>query len=809
MLKYGLQHKKAAFFNILFKQGPGALLRKIRNVLLSPAPEKPFVHHTYFSHYEPDSDFSDLKTDIKALAFYLPQFHTFPENDQWWGKGFTEWTNTRKAVPGFPGHYQPREPHADIGYYDLSDWHVMAKQAEMAKKHGIYGFCFYHYWFSGKRLMEKPVDMLLEHPEIDLNFCLCWANENWTRAWDGLESEVLIAQQHKDDDVQYIIDLKKYIDDPRYIRVDGKPVVMIYRPAQLPDPRKTFARWREWCKDNGVGDILIWIVRGCANDDKSCFVEGADAEVEFPPAYCAPLSIVYPPFGNPPDTLVLDYDAYVETMIAGKGFVESYPHPVYRGVMLGWDCAARRKKFHCWGNFSVSKYSQWLRYVIDYTRKHHAENDRFVFINAWNEWAEGTYLEPDKRFGYTNLNVTSRALFDLPQKALDMGNIRQTILEKGYFDPVWYVGNYPDLSWMTSDVAFEHFMNTGWKEGRQPSSHFPLSAYLTYNEHLFPGQDNPLVDFICSGRDDSFLDEVTAHFDRKLNTVREKLKLERKYLKDISSSAKIADCSLGIHIHLYYVDMLPKLIGYLQNIPVKFSLYISSVQDEKTNSQIQNICESTLKNVEKCKVKKVPNRGRDIGPMLDSFKEELLSHDWICHLHTKKSLYAETHSVWADFIYERLMGSEDIVRKILGMLSNGVGMVYPTDFLSLIERPDGWGCNIDTCQNLLGRCGVSIDLNKEFPMIEFPQGTMFWAHSKSIKKLFDLSLKYEDFPKEPIGTDGTIAHAIERLLLILNMTENNRAVQVFKDDDTKFYNGKRYIFEKKQIKTGGKQCPTE
>lgn len=374
----------------------------------------------YDSRYERELDLQGRTTDIKALAFHLPQFHRFKENDEWWGEGFTEWTNTRKARPRFKDHYQPREPHEDIGYYDLADWRVLKRQAEMAKRHGIYGFCFYHYWFSGKRLMEKPVDQLLEHPEIDLPFCLCWANENWTRAWDGGDKEVLIAQGYEDDSVQYIKDLAKYIADPRYIRVNGKPVVMIYRPNLLPDARRTFARWREWARENGIGEILIWIQLGCVKESRTEYVEGADAVVEFPPHGTASRIQLDPKrFGAPRgEGRYFDYSRFAEAVVAGKGFAERSTVPVYRGITLGWDNSARRAvNFACWFGFSLRTYHAWLSYLVKWTRNHHKEDERFLFINAWNEWAEGTYLEPDRKYGYASINTTSKALVGWPFEA--------------------------------------------------------------------------------------------------------------------------------------------------------------------------------------------------------------------------------------------------------------------------------------------------------------------------------------------------------------------------------------------------------
>ena len=382
----------------------------------------------YDSHYEDNIDFSGYESEVKLVAFYLPQFHTFPENDRWWGKGFTEWTNTRRAVPLFPGHYQPRIPHRDIGYYDLSDWHVIQTQARLARGHGISGFCFYYYWFSGKRLMEKPLDLLLSHPEIDIEFCCCWANENWTRTWDGKESQILCAQKHERNDVDFIRDLSPCFRDSRYIRINGRPLVLVYRCDELPDPQETFRLWRQWARGNGIGELEIWVVRGGAVTPHSVLVAGADAEVEFPPAYCTALPCLNPAkFGCRARGALLDYQAWTRRIMAGHGCVEHFSHRVFRSVMLGWDNSARRKSdFNIWYGFSLRTYYEYLVKMIADTRRRHPENERYLFINAWNEWGEGSYLEPDEKYGYASLNTTARALFHLPYRDVSRIRLQET-----------------------------------------------------------------------------------------------------------------------------------------------------------------------------------------------------------------------------------------------------------------------------------------------------------------------------------------------------------------------------------------------
>lgn len=804
-----------AFRRTVKESGWKTALRKVRNRFTNPpAPESAAAAqyldsaiwtparryfgfsdipaNSYESHYEADDDFSGRKTDIKALAFYLPQFHTFPENDHWWGKGFTEWTNTRKAVPQYPSHYQPREPHDDIGYYDLSDWHTLQKQAEMLKRHGIYGLCIYHYWFSGKRLMEKPVDLLLAHPEIDLKFCLCWANENWTRAWDGQQGHVLIAQKHQNDDIDYIKDLKKYVMDKRYIRVNGAPLILVYRPGILPNPSKTFKLWRKWAIENKIGKIRILVVRGCISTPESAMIEGADGEVEFPPSYTAQPTVLK---STEDGIQILSYRSYVNEIINGRGFTETYKHPVYRGVMLGWDCTPRRKSFHCWYGFSPESYYQWLCYNIKYTRKHHEPEDRFIFINAWNEWAEGTYLEPDKLFGYTNLNTTSRALFDLPLKADIIPPANFTITKKSpYYDEKWYLKTFQDIAQSGMD-PLRHFVATGWKEGRSPSEYFPDAIYLFYHPELKTGNDGPLITFLRHHLPNQYLTDMVKKFDDLQTKVREKLKIKLIVPTIPKSLDDVKDKKIAVHLHCFYADMIPQICEYLASIPFEFDLFISVPQNQAIDLNLRQQFRSRLPRLRKCELQICPNRGRDIAPMICTFGEKLLNYDFFCHIHTKKSLHTPAHAKWATFIYDHLFGTQDWMERILHLLATDADTVYPPDFLMMREEPSGWGSNIVFAQKVLKKYGKNVDLEKDFPLIEFPQGSMFWGRTQALKELLQLPLTYEDFPQEPLGTDGSIAHALERLFFIWHKDLPGFNYQIFRPGEEDMMTRKRYWYK--------------
>lgn len=368
------------------------------------------AYHVEPAQYVPrlPADAPPVEKAVRVIAFYLPQFHPIPENDAWWGEGFTEWTNVRPARPLFEGHYQPHVPDNFLGYYDLRDTSVMRKQIELARQYGIEGFCFYVYWFAGKRLLETPVDNYLADPSLDLPFCICWANENWSRRWDGSEHEILMAQEYSDaHDLEFIADMAKYLRDPRYIRVEDKPLLIVYRPNLFPDMRKTAGRWRQWCREHGLGEICIAYVQSFENSPPGKY--GLDAAIEFPPsgAFMQPLSVSGIKTEENFSGHVCDWRALVK-------YAESksdVPDWLWRGATPSWDNTPRRKAAGTiFFRNSPRMFERWLKAIFQETlRRIQAPSRRLVFINAWNEWAEGAHLEPDQCHGYAWLNAVRAA----------------------------------------------------------------------------------------------------------------------------------------------------------------------------------------------------------------------------------------------------------------------------------------------------------------------------------------------------------------------------------------------------------------
>lgn len=378
---------------------------KSKNVSSIPVIDFDTVKEEFISYKEN----KELVSKVKTIAFYLPQFHPFPENDTWWGKGFTEWTNVTKAQTNYLGHYQPHLP-IHSGFYDLRVPEVMIEQAELARNYGIYGFNFYYYWFDGKILMHKPYEILLENKEIDINFCITWANENWTRRWDGAEHDILMAQNHCDEDsIRFIESLYKFFEDERYIRINNKPVLIIYRADIIPKMKETINLWRKKVVEAGFDGI--YLICSQTFGVKSPEPYGFDAAMEFPPHTAESSEVTKSiDFTNPLfEGKVYDYNQVVNNAVKK----EEPDYKLYRTAMLSWDNTARKQNAsHIFEGFTLLRYKQWISNLASrvYNNEKYGDEEKLIFVNAWNEWAEGTHLEPDRKFGYGYLDSTYKAL---------------------------------------------------------------------------------------------------------------------------------------------------------------------------------------------------------------------------------------------------------------------------------------------------------------------------------------------------------------------------------------------------------------
>ncbi len=363
--------------------------------------------------------YADRQKALRSIAFYLPQYHPIPENDEWWGTGFTEWSNVVRATPRFRDHYQPHLP-ADLGFYDLRLPEARAAQAALAKQHGVDGFCYYHYWFNGRRLLNRPFDEVLRSGEPDFPFMLCWANENWTRRWDGHDAEVLLAQNYSlEDDRRHIQSLLPAFRDPRYITIDGKPVFLVYRVKAVPNPAATMELWRAEALKAGLPGLYLCSVE--AGDTVRPLTQPTDG-VPMPPSNsCRTSSGSVPSF---------DRASSVESCVAffvravgcdtttSTSTTMSYPgrwlttrrptsgsaalcrrgttaHAVRRGLSSS---EGQRRRSTRTGSGKPSK-----------TSRAPSPEENLIFTNAWNEWAEGNHLEPDLRWGHAYLDAHARA----------------------------------------------------------------------------------------------------------------------------------------------------------------------------------------------------------------------------------------------------------------------------------------------------------------------------------------------------------------------------------------------------------------
>ncbi|PYL63060.1 MAG: hypothetical protein DMF24_01685 [Verrucomicrobia bacterium] len=402
------------FFYVWTREGLGGVARRAIGKLSAIRRQLSFGRHRR-------SGRANRRMNVRPIAFYLPQFHPIPENDSWWGEGFTEWTNVSRSTPLFSGHYQPHVP-AELGFYDLRLAEMRQAQADLAREYGIYGFCYYSYWFNGKRLLSRPFDEVLASGKPDFPFCLCWANENWTRVWNGLEKGILIEQSYsEEDDRQHIRWLANAFRDKRYIKVGDRPLFLVYRASSIPDPVKTTSIWRDEARKLGFKELYLCRVESFAQEREPPACLGFDASVEFQPDWSSLPTLTKPLRRG------RVWQRLIRSGLLSKAYqqndVYSYKHvanlmrhrdePPYKRfpcVTPGWDNTPRRKHGAIVLRGSTPKlYQRWLEATLARFEPYGPGED-LVFINAWNEWGEGNHLEPDKRWGRAYLEATRRAL---------------------------------------------------------------------------------------------------------------------------------------------------------------------------------------------------------------------------------------------------------------------------------------------------------------------------------------------------------------------------------------------------------------
>lgn len=618
----------------------------------------------YWHEHESTKMYVRGADDPRIVAIYLPQFHPFKENNEAWGKGFTEWTNVTASFPRFVGQQQPVLP-SDLGFYDLRLPQIIKEQIELAKKYGLYGFQFYYYWFSGKKVMDLPINTILKNKDWDFNFSICWANENWTRKWDGGDNDIIFEQKNlPDDPIRFIEDVSPILNDVRYIHENNKPILTVYRVELLDDPKKYVDTWRKYFKEKFNKEL--WLVGHTYDVNVKPTDYGFDATMDFTPI--GSLQPTLKPWVDDRKYLTQNFTNDKLLDLSWKGVIIDFRFIAkqeianldnntnfYKTISPSWSNEARRK-----GNDGYTFYysspeifSNWLDKILAYETSIKNKKTPLVFINAWNEWAESAMLEPSIHLGHNSLlrvaEITSK-----------------------------------------------------YSSNKINKKQFPLYKY--------------------------------------------------KY----SDAAKIA-----VVVHLFYPDMWRQFDDALKNIDTEFDLYISVPQEHKDIS-IKKIS-SYHKNTN---VTVVPNRGRDVLPFITIMNRirQLNSYNYVLKLHSKKSSHRDDGNIWFSDVLDQLLPKSGVSNIIQALSKKSTGSLGPDGHVVSLSRHMGGNRGeirrlVETMTN--DHYDNIIEAESKYP---FFGSTMFWCRADFLDPLLDLYLTPSDFQGEQGQIDGTIAHAIERIL---------------------------------------------
>ena len=670
-----------------------------------------------------------MRNGLKVFAHFLPQFHRIPENSEWWGPGFTEWTNVASAKPLYPTHDQPRIP-TDLGFYDLSFPETLEEQAQLAKKYGIDGFNFYFYSFNGKRILEKPLDNFLKSKSIAIDFCLTWANENWTRKWDGRNNEVLLKQDYPPQfELSLFEQLVPFFVDDRYLKIDGKPVFCIYKANEIPNARMAIQKLRQLALEEGFpGLYIVAVASGDVVDPRSV---GADALMEFPP-HQTPASLQLP---NPSGLLKKHTGNFWDYVGAATNSLEQRKTDFvfFRGALPGWDNSPRvGPRANIFVGNTPKAFELWLDSIFGWTIEVNTQSERIVFINAWNEWAEGAFLEPDKSLGLTNLIAVQTARTRAPRDRnliqRELTSLRASAQRSDYSGepPIFKTSVLRSIGTLTRTLFSWNALKRVTSELAQDPSGKTLARKSAL---LFSRIRN--ADFLLWAPSD--------------------------FVQEISSSETARNVkSLAISIHLHYPEYVERLEGLLKSQPQDTKFFVTA-----TSREVCELLETW--NYTNLEIVLCQNRGRNFGPLMSEFWQTLKGFDYVVHLHSKQSVHStrKTAQRWADSYWGMLGEDQSVFERTIGIMDrmSDVAIAYPlvTDFVKPYQH--NWAGSQEAAKTWFSK--------KSLPFVEeplaFPAGGMFIIKPALYGDQLDTWCDYRKFPPESGSLDAEPQHLLERL----------------------------------------------